>query len=331
MITREEKIENRKGRISKRNYISLFSLFLFLISFSITAQDSIPAQKDLNEEAELKFQEYFFKALSQKAIGNHQKALENLESCNQILPENQAVFFEFSKNYLALNNSSLAKEYINRALVKDADNIWMLKHLVKIYQQESNLQEAIATQKKVIKINPKEVGSLLRLYLFDRDYDNALILLKELEENKKLTPSLRKIKNQLEKRNNSVVVNNQKKPLNLTLSALITAFEKEKTYPILKQLLNKAAIEDKNALLKYSSEGLVLFPAQPFVYLMQARALNYQKNYKKALTTLNNGIDFVLEDEMEANFYEEMSFSYQNLGDTKQSKKYLDKAKKLKI
>ena len=325
MILRKE---NSEKTIKSILYITLFSLFFSLSTFG---QDSIPAQKDLNEEAELKFQEYFFKALSQKAIGNHQKALENLESCNQILPENQAVFFEFSKNYLALNNSSLAKEYINRALVKDADNIWMLKHLVKIYQQESNLQEAIAIQKKVIKINPKEVGSLLRLYLFDRDYDNALILLKELEENKKLTPSLRKIKNQLEKRNNSVEVNNQQKPLNLTLSALITAFEKEKTYPILKQLLNKAAIEDKNALLKYSSEGLVLFPAQPFAYLMQARALNYQKNYKKALTTLNNGIDFVLEDEMEASFYEEMSFSYQNLGDTKQSKKYLDKAKKLKI
>ena len=325
MIIRKE---NSEKTIKSILYITLFSLFFSLSSFG---QDSIPAQKDLNEEAELKFQEYFFKALSQKAIGNHQKALENLESCNQILPENQAVFFEFSKNYLALNNSSLAKEYINRALLKEPDNIWMLKHLVKIYQRENNFAEAIATQKKVIEINPKEVGSLLRLYLFDRDYDNALILLKELEENKKLTPSLRKIKNQLEKRNNRVVANNQKKPLNLTLSALITAFEKEKTYSILKQLLDKAAIEDKNALLKYSSEGLVLFPAQPFVYLMQARALNYQKNYKKALSTLNNGIDFVLEDEMEASFYEEMSFSYQNLGDTKQSKKFLEKAKKLKI
>ena len=325
MIIRKE---NSEKTIKSILYITLFSLFFSLSSFG---QDSIPAQKDLNEEAELKFQEYFFKALSQKAIGNHQKALENLESCNQILPENQAVFFEFSKNYLALNNSSLAKEYINRALLKEPDNIWMLKHLVKIYQRENNFTEAIATQKKVIEINPKEVGSLLRLYLFDRDYDNALILLKELEENKKLTPSLRKIKNQLEKRNNRVVANNQKKPLNLTLSALITAFEKEKTYSILKQLLDKAAIEDKNALLKYSSEGLVLFPAQPFVYLMQARALNYQKNYKKALSTLNNGIDFVLEDEMEASFYEEMSFSYQNLGDIKQSKKFLEKAKKLKI
>lgn len=325
MIIRKE---NSEKTVKSILYITLFSLFFSLPTFG---QDSIPAQKDLNEEAELKFQEYFFKALSQKAIGNHQKALENLESCNQILPENQAVFFEFSKNYLALNNSSLAKEYINRALLKESDNIWMLKHLVKIYQRENSFTEAIATQKKVIEINPKEVGSLLRLYLFDRDYDNALLLLKELEEDKKLTPSLRKIQNQLKKRMNKVVVNNPKKPQNLTLLELFTAFEKEKTYTILKQLLNKAAKENKNILLKYSSEGLVLFPAQPFVYLMQARALNYQKNYKKALSTLNNGIDFVLEDEMEASFYEEMSISYQNLGDIKQSKKFLEKAKKLKI
>ncbi|MGK0421082.1 MAG: tetratricopeptide (TPR) repeat protein, partial [Polaribacter sp.] len=110
--------------------MSLFSLLFFLISFNSFTQDSIPEAKDFTEENELKFQKFFFEALSQKSIGNYQKAIENLESCNQIVPNDRTVFFEFSKNYLALNNTLLAKEYIQRALEKEVENIWMQKHLV---------------------------------------------------------------------------------------------------------------------------------------------------------------------------------------------------------
>ena len=60
--------------------------------FLMSAQDSIAVQ-DLDEEKELKFQQYFFKALSEKSIKNYQKAIENLELCNEVLPENVTVFF----------------------------------------------------------------------------------------------------------------------------------------------------------------------------------------------------------------------------------------------
>ena len=103
-------IENRKERQFRNYKLALFSLFFILISLNSFSQDSIPEKKDLTEEAELKFQQYFFRALSQKSIGNFLKAIENLESCNQILEENSAVFFEFSKNYLSLNKTLLAKE-----------------------------------------------------------------------------------------------------------------------------------------------------------------------------------------------------------------------------
>jgi len=74
------------GKITK-NEISLFKLLFFFISlFFCTnpffSQDSIPIRKDLTEEKTLQFQEFFFKALSEKSIENYQKAIENLESCN---------------------------------------------------------------------------------------------------------------------------------------------------------------------------------------------------------------------------------------------------------
>ncbi|WP_439131133.1 tetratricopeptide repeat protein, partial [Polaribacter sp.] len=152
MKGRKKNIESfQKKRIAYLKNI-LFTLFYVLFSHFCFSQDSISEKEDLTESAALKFQQFFFKALSQKAIGNHQKAIENLENCNQIISNDVAVFFEFSKNYFSLNNTLLAKEYIKRALTKDENNVWMLKHLVKIHQKERNYKKAIEVQQKVIAI-----------------------------------------------------------------------------------------------------------------------------------------------------------------------------------
>ena len=196
------KIIKSRERQFKNFRLALFYLFFILFSLKTVSQDSIPEQKDLTEEAELKFQQYFFKALSQKSIGNYSKAIENLEDCNQILQENTAVFFEFSKNYLALNKTLLAKEYINRALVKKPDNIWMLKHLVEIYVKERNYSKAIDVQQKVIAQNPKEKEYLVRLFLYNREYKKAVDLMNALEKHKALSTSLKMLKQSLEARKN---------------------------------------------------------------------------------------------------------------------------------
>lgn len=322
------RIKNRENTKERQfNYIklSLFSFVFFLFSTTIFSQDSIPANEDLSEEAELKFQQFFFKALSEKSIGNYQKAIENLENCNQLLTNDVAVFFEFSKNYLLLNNTLLAKEYIERALEKDANNLWMLKHLVKVYQKGNNLTEAIKIQQKIIAENPKEREFLVRLYMYDRQYGEAISLMNVLEEENALSANLKRLKASLE--NRKTPENKQKKATDIV--SLKNRFKTDKSYKTLETILNLSE-ENPSQLLKYSEEGISLFPAQPFVYLMKAKALIYQKNYKKALITLENGIDFVIEDKMEVDFYNQYAKAYKELGDTNQAKKYKQKANKLK-
>mgnify|MGYP000097251830 CR=1 FL=1 len=318
--------EIRKERQFTNTKLSLLSLFFILISVNNFSQDSIPEAKDLTEEKELKFQQFFFKALSEKSIGNYQKAIENLESCNQILAGDVAVFYEFSKNYLQLNKSLLAKEYINRALVKDPENIWMQKHLIKILIKTRDYANAIKVQQKLIVKNPKEREFLVRLYLYNREYKKAVFLMNKMEVDNALSSNLKRLKSSLEKRKEKSVV--EEKQINSPVS-LKEQFKSNKSYTILKQILENSAANSKE-LLKYATEGISLFPAQPYVYLMQGKALNYQKNYKKALTTLNNGIDFVIEENMEAAFYKEMAISYRGLGNLKDEKKYLEKSKKIK-
>lgn len=324
MNTRLKKKENLKKRAVYLKY-ALFCVFFFLYFLESHAQDSILVAKDLTEEKEIKFQDFFFKALSEKSIGNYQKAIENLESCNQVLMNDVAVYFEFSKNYLLLNKTFLAKEYANRALIKEPNNIWILKHLVKIHTKDRNLSDAITIQQKVVAINRSERMFLLELYLDNRDYKKAISLMNDLEQDNALPSSFQKIKDNLEKRKRKTTA--KEKTGNVV--SLTTQFKANKSYTILKQIIEESG-NNVQLLLKYSNEGIALFPAQPFVYLVKGRALNYQKKYKKALLILQNGIDFVIEDTMEADFYLEMAASYKGLGDFLEEKKFIQKSNKIK-
>ena len=325
MNSRIENRENREQRAKDKLLCTLFSCFFFLCSYQINSQDSIPEKEDLSEEAQLKFQDFFFKALSQKSIGNYSKAIENLENCNQILSDNKAVFFEFSKNYLALNKTNLAKEYINRALEQEPNNIWMLKHLVEINTEDKNFVDAIKTQQKVVAINKKERENLVRLYLQNRDYENAISLMNQLDEEKALSPNLRMFKESLEIRKSKQVKTEDASDL----STLEEDFENSKSYETLEKIF-KVAENNPEILLKYSDVGIELFPAQPYVYLINARVLNIQNDHKKALAVLQNGIDFVIEEQMEADFYKEMAKAYKGLGDKQMENNYIEKAKKIK-
>ena len=81
----------------KRIVLSVF-LGLLFNPFCSYSQDSIPnakeIAKEIAEENNIKFQEYFFKSLSEKSIKNYQIAIENLEECNTISPNNKTIYFE---------------------------------------------------------------------------------------------------------------------------------------------------------------------------------------------------------------------------------------------
>ena len=146
-----------------------------------------------------------------------------------------------------------------------------------------------------------------------------------MEQENALSSNFKNLKLNLEKKTRKTV---KKQKVN-DFDSLIEQFKTDKSYQVLKQLLELYKTNPQ-ILLKYSTEGMALFPAQPYVYLMNGKALNYQKSYKKALLSLQNGIDFVIEDKMEADFYKEMAISYKNLGMTKEQKKVIEKSKKLK-
>lgn len=311
----------------KRVVLTVF-LGLMCNPFCCFSQDSIPETEDVAEKKLLKFQEYFFKALSEKSIRNYKKAIENLESCNEILPDDETVFFELSKNYLFLNRTTEAKNFIDKALLIEPNNIWMLEHLVAIYKKERNYDDAIKVQFKIINQNPKKRSDLVLIYYFNRDYNNALALMDSLQDENGLSKRLKQLKYSLEQRKGKLV---KKKPQN-DLAGLISNFENnQSSFTDLKKILELAIKTDIKTFHKYSKLGIDLFPAQPYIYLSRGNSLQMQKKSQEAIDILESGIDFVIDNPaLESQFYILLSKVYTSLNNTSKATEYLQKAKRIK-
>ena len=175
--------------------IGLFVCLVLLFNpFSSLSQENTDQSSNLSEEKEIKFQEYFFKSLSNKSIRNYQKAIQNLEVCDKLSPRNKIIYFEFSKNYLFLNQTLQARQFIEKALEQDSSNIWMLLHFVSILKKDRNYEEAIKVQLKIIELDPYYRESLIYLYHLNSQSDKALSLIYLLEQEKGFHQKLERLK-----------------------------------------------------------------------------------------------------------------------------------------
>lgn len=307
-------------------FLTVFCGVLFS-SLPSLAQDSTFV-KDISEEKKLLFQEHFFKALSEKSIQNYQKAIFELETCNELLPNEVSVLFEFSKNYLLLNKTNQAKRYIEEALKIKANNLWMQEHLVSVLVKEFNYKRAIEEQKKLIELNPKKRTQLVRLYYLNRDYDNALQLMRQLESEGGLSRNLKNLKLSLEHRKGNV------KPKTTTgsLSELIKQFDADKSsFNRLETLLNLAFNQDKEAFHKYSLMAIELFPAQPKSYLNRGKSLFIKKQNQEAVLMLETGLDFVVDNnKIEKQFYEQLILVFTDLKNQNKITEYKTKLAQMK-
>ncbi len=97
-------------------------------------------------------------------------------------------------------------------------------------------------------------------------------------------------------------------------------------------LLLQAYVETKQFEIaaKKASSLVEMFPTQPHFYYFSGLANNQLKEYKKAATMLETGIDFVVEDVvLEANFNIQLAEAFNGLGDFKKKEQYFSKANQL--
>lgn len=302
-------------------------------------EDLVSTEEMLIEQQNINFQTFFFEALTQKAIGNFDKAIYALEACHDIDKNNVAVLFELSKNYGLQLKYTEAEYYAQMGLDLDPGNMYLLRYLKEIKTKQNDFKGAISIQHMIIEKNPEEEADLVILYIKSGEIDLAVNLLKKLDSENNIPEGLIALKESLLQENNHMEpITEGEVESRLTAApverpeSLLEAFENEKTFqnliPLLERELKRKQFLD---LLEHSEEGISLFPAQPYIYLMKGSALNQLRKYDQAIEALEEGLDYLVDDPgMESQFLDQISLGYKGLGDNKKASEYYNRALEMK-
>lgn len=304
----------------------VFWIGILIPVFSV-AQKNV-AETILKESEKIQFQTSFFDALQQKAIGNYEKAISYLEICNNLDKKNKAVLFELSKNYLLLSKYPESEYYIVESLEIEPANLYLLRHLKEIKIQQNDHKGVIEVQQKIIEIKPLEEADLVVLFLKSGEINKAITLIKKLDKENSLPSHLVTLKQTLVP---STVVDNPTDPFAEKQKMEKPVLLKNNYAALKKELENEIEAKQYEKLLENSNKAIALYPAQAFVYLANGIALNNLQQYEKAKNMLELGLDYLIDNTTEEiEFMEQLSFSYNKLGDKKAAMAYSKKALNLR-
>lgn len=129
-----------------------------------------------------KFQNFFYESLKQKGIENYDKAIEALQRCQELEPNNAVVYFELGKNYLAQKKYKDAYDNFEKVTQMDQKNRWAWVGMYDVCYDTHDYNQAIIIVQKLIEFKADYKEDLTSLYMNTQQYDKALELINELNE-----------------------------------------------------------------------------------------------------------------------------------------------------
>jgi tetratricopeptide (TPR) repeat protein len=163
----------------KRIFLLLILLLIGFKPASLRAQQ--PEPEDIAAVTD-EFQESFFESLKQKGIENYDKAVEALEKCLKLKPNNPVVLSELGKNYLHLKKYKEAYDAYEKASQLEPKNRWYLAGMYDVTYETKDYNNSIALVQKLVPFDDSYKEDLTSLYMKTGQFDKALAMINELNE-----------------------------------------------------------------------------------------------------------------------------------------------------
>jgi tetratricopeptide (TPR) repeat protein len=157
-------------------------VFIFFFGILFSATLLAQTEPDAIALADDDFQNSFYESLLQKGIENYDKAITALEKCNKLQPENDVVFFEMGKNYLAQKKYKDAYDYFEKAVKINPKNQWYWVGMYDVCYETKDFNQAIVIVTKLIEFKKSYKEDLVSLYMNTQQFDKALTLINELND-----------------------------------------------------------------------------------------------------------------------------------------------------
>ncbi len=264
-----------------------------------------------------------------KATGRKKDQIKNLEKRVEDHPNKESNYLALIFRYSENNEKEKAFETAKELLKINPNSQLVHLALYKFYLDDNNAERAIESMKLVVKSNEiKPEAKLKVLTDFVKFVGNNPQYEADLVEATAMVGNKNNSKTLLELGQYYLTKKNKEKASQYFEEAL--KLEPNNFGVLRNVLLLYIDLQKYNLAEEKSSEALQIYPSQPIFYLINGVALNQLNKPKKAIDTLETGLDYIIDDtKMEKDFYNQLSKAHTLLNNTTKAKTFSDKAKQL--
>ncbi|MBD0831172.1 tetratricopeptide repeat protein [Aestuariibaculum sediminum] len=263
------------------------------------------------------------------ATGKKKDQIKNLEERVENDPDREANYLALIFRYSENNEKEKAFETAKELLKVNPNSQLVHLALYKFYLDDDNAEKAIESMKIVIKsseIKPEAKLKVLTDFVHfvgeNPEYENDLVEATALVGDTNNSKTLEEL--------GQYYLSKKNKPKALEYFEASLKINSENFNVIRNVLLLYIDLQQYTKAEQKSSEVLQKYPSQPLFYLVNGVALNELNSPKKALTSLEMGLDYIIDDtNMERDFYNQLSKAHTLLNNTAKAKAFSDKAKQL--
>ena len=333
---------------------------LYQISGNIDGE--LSTYKNLIKKDPSNIEYLFLLATAHSKNGSYKKAIQVYNEIESKIGVSEELSVTKEYLYITMGNVDLAAAEIMNLVAAFPNEIRFLGMLAELYQANNLTEKSIAIYNDILKVEPKNSAANIALaehyrvnnnhlkafdyltFCFDNDVFDLQTVFQILssyfqmaiDEQKYLDPLLSLLEKALINHPNEAPfhvlsgdvyfqLNNSKKAFEAyekSLNLGVTDFLIWNRYLIL-----GVELQEYDRVYKNGARAIELHPIQPTLYLFTGFAAFYNKEYEKAITFFNKGLNYVVNNRpLKAEFYNYLGDAYHIFGNNKKSDECYEKS-----